>query len=256
MTFCLGMKIKDGLVGIADTRITSGTEFITARKLTIHQYGRHSMFLMSSGLRSVRDKAVTYFEEVIEEHSQDFDKLYKATNAFAEQVRRVAREDKASLEENHVPFNLHALVGGQLERDSEPKLYQLYPEGNWVEISQGTPYFIIGAYTYGKPLLDRVLYYDSSLEVALKAGYLAFDATRKSSNDVAFPIDVVVYQKDSFKMETVRFEESQLRDISKWWQKHLERGVRELPTDWLNDFLERLEVAQPFSVSTAPGPGE
>jgi putative proteasome-type protease len=241
MTFCLGMKIEAGLVGIADTRITSGSDFITARKLSIHQYGHHSMFLMTSGLRSVRDKAVTYFEEVIEEQSATFDKLYKVTNAFAEQVRRVAREDKAALEENHVPFNLHALVGGQLELDKEPKLYQLYPEGNWVEISRGTPFFIIGSYTYGKPLLDRVLRFDCSLEVALKAGYLAFNATRKSSNNVAFPIDIVVYKKDSFKMETVRYEEDDLREISDWWQRHLETGLKELPTDWLRAFLARLE---------------
>lgn len=241
MTFCLGMKLKDGLVGIADTRVTSGNEFVTARKLSIHQYGRHSMFLMTSGLRSVRDKAVTYFEEVIEERSSDFDKLYKATNAFAEQVRRVAKEDKAALEDNHVSFNLHALVGGQLELDKEPKLYQLYPEGNWVEISEGTPYFIIGAYGYGKPVLERVLHFDSSLEVALKAGYLAFNATRVSSNDVGFPIDVVVYKKNSYKMESVRFQESELREISQWWQQHLEKGAKELPTDWLNHFLSRLE---------------
>jgi len=59
MTFCVGMKVQDGLVGIADTRITTGTEYITARKLTIHQHGKHSIFIMTSGLRSVRDKALT-----------------------------------------------------------------------------------------------------------------------------------------------------------------------------------------------------
>ena len=83
MTFCLSMKVKEGLVGIADTRITSGTEYTIAKKVSIHQHGKHSMFIMTSGLRSVRDKAVTYFQEVIEDESQKFDKLYKAINAFA-----------------------------------------------------------------------------------------------------------------------------------------------------------------------------
>ena len=64
MTFCLGMKVEEGLVGIADTRVTTGAECITAGKVSIHQHGRHSMFLMTSGLRSVRDKAVTYFDEL------------------------------------------------------------------------------------------------------------------------------------------------------------------------------------------------
>ena len=71
MTFCIALKVQDGLVGLADTRITSGTEQTTARKMTTHQFNGNTMFLMSSGLRSVRDKALTYFDEVIEEGEAD-----------------------------------------------------------------------------------------------------------------------------------------------------------------------------------------
>jgi putative proteasome-type protease len=123
MTFCLGMKVEDGLVGIADTRVTTGAEFITARKVSIHQHGKHSMFLMTSGLRSVRDKAVTYFDEAIGESDQTFNKLFKAVNVFATQIRRVADEDKEALYKAGLCFNLHALVGGQLEEDLEHKLF-------------------------------------------------------------------------------------------------------------------------------------
>ncbi|HET9870776.1 MAG TPA: peptidase, partial [bacterium] len=70
MTFCVAMKVKDGLVALADTRITSGTEQITGRKVSIHQNGHHSLFLMTSGLRSARDKALTYFNEVLEAQPQ------------------------------------------------------------------------------------------------------------------------------------------------------------------------------------------
>ena len=63
MTFCLGIKLSDGLVGIADTRVLSGNEMIVARKVSVYQEGRQALFLMTAGLRSLRDKAVTYFEE-------------------------------------------------------------------------------------------------------------------------------------------------------------------------------------------------
>ena len=63
MTFCLGMKCKEGLLAIADTRITSGSEKSFAKKISVHQYSNHSMFILTSGLRSLRDKAITYFEE-------------------------------------------------------------------------------------------------------------------------------------------------------------------------------------------------
>jgi putative proteasome-type protease len=45
MTFCLGMKLQDGLVAIADTRVTSGSECITARKVTIFEHGQHTLFM-------------------------------------------------------------------------------------------------------------------------------------------------------------------------------------------------------------------
>ena len=60
------MKVADGLVGIADTRVTSGIEWITARKVTVIEREAHTMFIMTSGLRSARDKALTYFNEVLE----------------------------------------------------------------------------------------------------------------------------------------------------------------------------------------------
>ena len=61
MTFCLGMIVQEGIVGIADSRLTSGNEIISAKKISVYQQGRGSFFIMTSGLRSVRDKALTYF---------------------------------------------------------------------------------------------------------------------------------------------------------------------------------------------------
>jgi len=240
MTFCLGMKIEDGLVGIADTRVTSGLECITARKVSIHQHGRHSMFLMTSGLRSVRDKAVTYFDEAIGESDQTFDKLFKAVNVFAAQIRRVAAEDKGALDKAELTFNLHALVGGQLENDQQHKLYLIYPQGNWVEVSVGTPYCIIGESGYGKPLLDRVLRYNSSMELALKVGFLAFDATRTSSTSVEYPLDVVLYRHDTFDIVEHRFQKEDLAEISSWWQSRIYESVEKLPSKWVDRLLDSL----------------
>ncbi|MBH0201573.1 MAG: peptidase [Nitrospira sp.] len=240
MTFCLGMKVEEGLIGIADTRVTTGAECITARKISIHQHGRHSMFLMTSGLRSVRDKAVTYFDEAISESDQTFDKLFKAVNVFAAQIRRVALEDKDTLAQAGLIFNLHALVGGQLENDREHKLYLIYPQGNWVEVSEGTPYCIIGETGYGKPLLDRVLRYGSSIDLAIKVGFLAFDATRTSSTSVEYPIDVVLYRHDTFDIIEHRFEKEDLAEISSWWQSRIYDAVEKLPSTWIDHLLESL----------------
>jgi len=247
MTYCLGIKTKTGIVGIADTLITSGSETTKAKKVLTINKENHSFFIMTSGLRSVRDKAITYFMEIIEESDESFNKLYKAVNAFADQVKRAAHEDKESLREAGLSFNLNAIVGGQLQDDNEHKIYLLYPEGNWVEVSEGSPFVIIGNKGYGKPILDRSIKYDSSLKFALKAGFLSFDATRISANDVDYPIDVIYYEKDSFHILEKRYKKDDLMKISRLWNKRLSDSINNLPNQWIeNIFMPNKEEEDLF----------
>jgi putative proteasome-type protease len=198
------------------------------------------MFIMTSGLRSVRDKALTYFDEIVEEADEPHDKLFKAVNTFAAQLRRVAKEDKEYLQENGFSFDMHALIGGQMSNDREHKLYLVYPPGNWVEVGEGTPYTILGASSYGKPVLDRTLKFSDTMRFALKVGCLAFDSTRISAADVDYPIDAVVYQRDSFRMVSHRFEWSDLEQSTRWWQDRLRASIRELTPDWIETMVDKL----------------
>ncbi|MEM8680376.1 MAG: peptidase [Planctomycetota bacterium] len=240
MTFCVGMRVDSGLVGIADTRVTSGSECIVARKLSVYEGPGWSMFFMTSGLRSVRDKAVTYFDDAVSTLDGQITRLYELVNLLARQVRRVSEEDRAALAKSDLRFDIHVLVGGQMEGDSAHRLYQIYPEGNWVEVGEGTPYHIIGASGYGKPVLDRTLTHADPLRFALKVGILAFDSTRISAADVDFPVDVVMYVKDSFRLITHRYEKEELHEISVWWQEQLRQTVRDLSLTPLQPLLEQL----------------
>ena len=230
--------MADGLIGISDTRITSGSECITAKKVRVYKSRKSSFFVMTSGLRSLRDKSLNYFDEAMEKRGRDFDRLFKALNCLAAQVRRVSEEDRQALEDAGLHFNFHALVGGQFSGDKEHRLYLLYPQGNWVEIGEGTPYQIIGSPPYGKPVLDRTLKYGDSIPFALKVGSLAFDSTRISAADVDFPVDVVVYRKDGFHMLERRFTKDDLKQNADWWQARLRDSVNQLPSSSFDGIFE------------------
>lgn len=242
MTFCIGIKTKYGIVGLADTRITSGSDTTTSKKLYTVNRRNHSFFIMTSGLRSVRDKAITYFGELIEKEDASFDKMYKAVNGFADQVKRVAKEDKSSLAESGLNFNLYSIIGGQLEEDKEPKLFMLYPEGNWIEIRQGTPFVIIGNTGFGNPVLRRSLKFDEPLDFALKSAFLAFDATRISANDVDYPIDTVILENNTYNIVENRFEQHELHHISEYWNNCLKEAINKLPADVLNKAFQHEEI--------------
>ncbi|QSE96646.1 peptidase [Fulvivirga lutea] len=249
MTYCLGIFSKEGIIGLADTRITSGSDTTTSKKIFTVQRDKHSYFIMTSGLRSVRDKAITYFSEVIEDQDKEFNKLYKAVNKFGDQVKRVAEEDKKNLDAAGLNFNLSAIVGGQLEEDKEPKLYLLYPQGNWIEIGEGTPFVIIGNSGFGTPILKRSLTFNSSLEFGLKSGFLSFDATRISANDVDYPIDTVVLKKDQFQLIEHRFEEKDLGHIADFWNNKLSAAIDKLPADKLNNAINVTQEHTPKPVN-------
>jgi putative proteasome-type protease len=161
-------------------------------------------------------------------------------NLFSEQLRLVAQEDRKSLEESGLTFDNHALIGGQMDRDQEHKLYLVYPEGNWVDTGRGTPYHVIGSTGYGKPILDRALTYDDPMRHALKVGCLAFDSTRISAADVDFPIDVALYKRGSFEMIEHRYGRDDLLQLSTWWQDRIRRSIQELPSGWLEQAFSKL----------------
>ena len=218
MTFCLGITVEDGLVGLADTRVLSGSESLIAKKVATYQGPGFSFFVMTSGLRSLRDKALLYFEEAFGRQFASRDRLFKVVNLYAAEVRRLAHEEGPALREADFNFNIYSLVGGQMSADAEHQLFLVYPECNWVEIGPDTPYQIIGNSGFGKPILERSLTHGDAILYAFKLGILAFDATRLCAANVDFPIYLLLYTRGSFQLVEHRFERKDLAQISDWWQ--------------------------------------
>lgn len=234
------MNLEDGLVGLADTRVLAGRDSTTARKFATYQGPGFSFFIMNSGLRSLRDKTLLYFEDAFSRQTVVRERLFRVVNLFGSQVRRVAEEDARVLSEVDLTFNIYALIGGQMSGDSHHRLYLVYPEGNWVEISEDTPYQIIGNSGFGKPILERSLAYSDPLVYAFKLAILAFDATRLCASDVDFPIDLLLYTRGSYQMVEHRYGREELSQISSWWQDRMRRAVDELPAPWVESAFRKL----------------
>jgi putative proteasome-type protease len=245
MTFCLGVIVEDGLVGIADTRVVSGSEALTARKAATYQGPGYSFFVMTSGLRSLRDKVLLFFEEAFSRQISARERLFKLVNLYAAQVRRTASEDAKALEESDLDFNLYSLIGGQMTGDSAHRLFLVYPEGNWIEVGPDTPYQIIGNSGYGKPILERSLTRTDPILYAFKLGVLAFDATRLCASNVDFPIDVVLYRRGSYAFVEHRYQREDLNQISHWWQERMRCAVDELPSKWVEAAFSKLAGSKP-----------
>jgi len=232
MTFCLGISIDAGLVALADTRVVKGDEYLSKGKLELIDCQGHPVFIMTSGLRAVRDKTVLYLKEWLRAEDAKLERLYQVANAYGKCLRRVREEDEAALKSDGLSFNSHAIIGGQLDDDAAPGLFYLYPAGNWIEASRDSPYFVVGRTAYGKPILDRLLATGNSLALAVNLAYLAFDATRTSVVDVDFPIEILVYDARTQQFSQHCFSEQTLLATSQWWTDTLAETLARMPQSW------------------------
>jgi len=79
-------------------------------------------------------------------------------------------------------------------------LFLIYPEGNLIEASVDTLYFQSGETKYGRPILVRAIDPDMSFENATKQLMVPFDSTIKAILSVGMPVDLQIYEKDSFEV--------------------------------------------------------
>ncbi len=230
MTFCVAIKSKTGVVALSDTRISSGLGVSTSKKIQTFQDGANSFFIMSSGLRSIRDKVIYLFEDDLP--GQKPDKLYKVANLVGKAVKQVRVEDLEPLQQSKFFFDAHFIIGGQCSKDSRSSIFLIFPEGNWVEASNESPYTVIGNTGFGKSILRRLLNEDITFDLAIKVAFLSFDATYKNASDVDFPLDFALYKNGTFEIQELRKTENELKGTAIQWNQMLVDAANELP-----DFL-------------------
>ena len=116
MTYCLGLMVSDGLVLLADGRVTAGSQVSNARKATRHGPEGAQVAIMTSGLRSLRDKTLAFFDRAQRKRFPNgHGAMLSAVESYCQCLREVAEQDREALEKSDLQFNLHAIVAGQLE---------------------------------------------------------------------------------------------------------------------------------------------
>jgi putative proteasome-type protease len=225
----------EGLVMASDSRSNAGFDQVNVcRKMyRFVQEGEKVFIILVSGSLSISQSIISLLRS-------DFDagqglaqarSLYHAARIVGECVRRVSEIDRAALEKDSFSFNVNLLIGGQV-RGADPGLYLIYPQGNPLQATEDSPYLQLGECKYGRPVLDRGIDMQTSLEVAAKYALLSFDATMRSNVTVGPPIDLLIYKKNSFTITRHRrlsaFDHD-LNVIHASWEQSLRRAVEQLP---------------------------
>jgi len=212
MTYCVAIKLNAGLVFLSDSRTNAGLDQIsTFRKMIIYEKSNDRfMVLLSAGNLSIA-QSVREILQVEQLKDQDggppitiwnAKSMFDAARVLGSAIRRVHQRDADDLKNSGVDFNVAMIFGGQIKGEAM-RLFQIYSAGNFIEATSETPYFQIGESKYGKPVLDRVITPETPLEEAAKCALVSMDSTLKSNLSVGLPLDMVVYEVESFETNKV-----------------------------------------------------
>jgi len=201
MTYCVAMKLHDGLVFVADSRTNAGVDNIaTFRKLHLFSVPNERLIVIQSAGNLATSQAVISLlrQRLDSEHANlhDAPTLNHAAVLLGQTLREVLQREAQDAPSGHgLDLSCSFLLGGQI-KGAEPDLFNIYPHGNFISATGDTPFFQIGESKYGKPILDRALTFDTPLEEALRCALLSFDATIRSNLSVGLPLDLVVLPRD------------------------------------------------------------
>ena len=239
MTYCVGMVLDKGLVLMSDTRTNSGVDNIsTFRKMFSWQVpGERMIAVMTAGNLATTQAVVSQLEERTKEPDERNNTLLKGPTMFsvATEVGRLLRNVISERQQANGGgtgrFTATIILAGQIA-GMEPRLFMIYPEGNFIEASWDTPFFQIGETKYGRPILIRGYDRDMSFEDAIKLLMVSFDSTLKANLSVGLPLDLMVIGKDEFAPtheHRVTAEDGYFGQISDHWGDALKSAFHSLP---------------------------
>lgn len=241
MTYCVGMVLDKGLVLMSDTRTNSGVDNISVfRKMqTWSVPGERIISIMTAGNLATTQAVISQLEERSKAPGDRRPSVLEAPTMFqvATQVGVLLRDviEGRNIDNGQSSsgprFTASMIVAGQIA-GMEPRLFLIYPEGNFIEASFDTPFFQIGETKYGRPIILRGYDRTMSFEDAVKLLMVSFDSTLAANLSVGLPFDLMVMERDRFEplhQRRILNNDPYFKAISSSWSEALRKAFHSLP---------------------------
>jgi putative proteasome-type protease len=239
MTYCVGLLLNEGMVCLSDTRTNAGLDNIATYRKMFHfeETGERVITIMTAGSLSVTQTTIARLREAVEDAEATEETsimlaptLLKVASIVGNTLSAVRGEINEKLSASQASASASMIVAGQ-RRGGAMRLFLIYPEGNFIEATEDTPFLQIGEHKYGKPILDRVVKPSTSLADAEKAVLLSMDSTLRSNLSVGMPLDLCVIERDACRVSRTRRIEAgdtAFRAMSDAWSKALRDGFQQI----------------------------
>ncbi|MCF2872601.1 peptidase [Octadecabacter sp. G9-8] len=240
MTYCVGLRLNSGLVFMSDTRTNAGVDnFSTTKKMfTWNVEGDRVITVMTAGNLATTQALISLLDERSKITSErnptilELPTMFQIARLVGATLKEVIDDSNASGPEASTKFKASVIVGGQI-KGGDPTLFMVYPEGNFIEVTDDNPFFQIGEAKYGKPILVRAYDPDMSFEDTIKLLLVSFDSTIKANLSVGLPLDLQVYETGSFQTgdkPRIELGDDYYEAVSSGWGDALRNALAQLPS--------------------------
>ena len=241
MTYCVGIKVNEGLVLASDSRTNAGVDLVsTYRKMFVFENpGDRLLALLTVGNLSVTQSVVELLSRGADggatHNPMAAESMFAAARIVGDAMREVQERDGPAIRAAGADSSASVIFGGQV-RGERPRLYQIYTSGNFVEATAETPYFQNGEVKYGKPVLDRIVTPRTPLIAAAKCALVSIDSIMRSNMSVGPPIDMLIYRTDSLSggyRTALEADDPYFSTLGAQWNEALNRAFESVePPDW------------------------
>ena len=232
MTYCLAIKVHEGLVFASDSRTNAGVDQIStySKMFCFSIDGQRVFTILTAGNLATTQSVLAHVQRDIEKNIQPNLYTVETIQDAAQYLGVLSRDEQAKHSGGKVDTSAIFIIGGQIGNEP-PMVCLVYPAGNFISATEDTPYLQIGEVKYGKPILDRIIEPDTPLGEAALCALVSMDSTTRSNATVGPPIEVMVYATGHLRQDrhfVFKADDPYLTDLKLAWDMKLKEAFTEL----------------------------
>lgn len=237
VTYCLGIKVNQGIVMVSDSRTSAGVDNIsTYSKMWRHGIPGERQFLVcSAGNLATTQAVITQVEADITKVAKESLNTVTTMAEAAAYLGRINLKAQKGNTGGGPLFECSFLLAGEILGSSNG-LYMVYSAGNYIATSNHKPFLQIGEAKYGKPILDRVIDLKTPIESAALCGLVSMDATLRSNLTVGPPIEMAILESGTLQpgfYNSYQEDDEFLRNLRSSWDDLMKDAFQQLaPLPW------------------------
>ena len=238
MTYCLAIAVNKGLVFASDSRTNAGVDYVTTySKMQVFVWPDERMcVLLTSGNLATSQAVMNIIRDDLEDPKAKFNlrkgrHLHEVAHYVGQLSQKEQRQHADVMSKSGSSSEASFILGGQIA-GHPPEIFLIYPQGNYISASPETPYLQIGENKYGKPILDRVITPNTTLEDAARCALVSLDSTIRSNISVGPPVELAIHTADVIEEPyylKLTLNSPMYKSLQKQWNEGLRRAFNRLP---------------------------